>query len=63
MARHLRLAFEGAINHVTSRGNERSDIFADVRDKERFLGLTDGSGFGHLLKLADRRLAESRSLG
>ena len=37
MARHLRLEFEGAIYHVTSRGNERSNIFADDRDKERFL--------------------------
>ena len=37
MARHLRLEFEGAIYHVTSRGNERSNIFANDRDKERFL--------------------------
>lgn len=37
MARHLRREFEGAIYHITSRGNERSDIFAGGRDKERFL--------------------------
>ena len=37
MARHLRLEFGGAIYHVTSRGNERSNIFAEDRDKERFL--------------------------
>jgi len=37
MARHLRLEFEGAIYHITSRGNERSDILAGNRDKERFL--------------------------
>jgi len=37
MARHLRLEYEGAIYHVTSRGNERSDIFVEDRDKERFL--------------------------
>jgi putative transposase len=37
MARHLRLEYQGAIYHVTSRGNERSDIFREVRDKERFL--------------------------
>ena len=37
MARHLRLEFEGAIYHITSRGNERSDIFRDDHDKERFL--------------------------
>ena len=37
MARHLRLEYKGAIYHITSRGNERSDIFRDDRDKERFL--------------------------
>ena len=37
MARHLRLQYEGAIYHVTSRGNERNHIFGDDRDKERFL--------------------------
>jgi len=37
MARHLRLEYEGAIYHITSRGNERSDIFRDDYDKERFL--------------------------
>ncbi len=37
MARHLRLEYEGAIHHVTSRGNERSDIFSLDRDKCRFV--------------------------
>jgi REP element-mobilizing transposase RayT len=37
MARHLRLEYEGAIYHVTSRGNERSDIFAGDEDKRRFV--------------------------
>ena len=37
MARHLRLEFEGAICHVTSRGNERSDIFAGAGDRDRFV--------------------------
>lgn len=37
MARHLRLEFEGAIYHVTSRGNERSEIFGEDKDKEQFL--------------------------
>lgn len=37
MARHVRLEYEGAIYHVTSRGNERSDIFVEDNDKERFL--------------------------
>ncbi|MFH1476077.1 MAG: transposase [Verrucomicrobiota bacterium] len=37
MARHLRLQFPGAIYHVTIRGNGRQSIFADDRDRERFL--------------------------
>ena len=37
MARHLRLEFEGAIYHITARGNERSDIFRDDGDKKKFL--------------------------
>ena len=37
MARHLRLEYEGAIYHITSRGNERSDIFRDGGDKQKFL--------------------------
>lgn len=37
MARPLRLEFDGAIYHVTSRGNERSNVFAAKADKERFL--------------------------
>ena len=39
MARPLRIEFEGALYHITSRGNERKDIFqgrykAIVIDKE-----------------------------
>jgi putative transposase len=37
MARHLRLEYEGAIYHITARGNERTDIFSEDRDNERFL--------------------------
>jgi putative transposase len=39
MARPLRLEHSGAVWHVTSRGNERRDIFRDDRDRERFLGI------------------------
>ncbi len=38
MARPLRLEFEGALYHVTSRGNERSSIFRDDSDRSKFLG-------------------------
>ena len=36
MARHLRLEYEGAIYHITSRGNERSNVFQEDYDKKRF---------------------------
>ena len=37
MARPLRTDFPGAVHHVTSRGNERRDIFYDDTDREMFL--------------------------
>jgi len=37
MARPLRIEFEGAVYHVTSRGNARADIFADDLDRRTFL--------------------------
>jgi REP element-mobilizing transposase RayT len=39
MARALRIEYPGAVYHVTSRGNERRDIFRDDEDRERFLEL------------------------
>jgi len=37
MARPLRVEFDGAIYHVTSRGNARADIFDDDGDRKVFL--------------------------
>lgn len=37
MARPLRLEHEDALWHVTSRGNEKKDIFRDDLDRERFV--------------------------
>lgn len=39
MSRPLRLQFPGAVYHLTSRGNAGQAIFADARDRTRFLGL------------------------
>jgi len=39
MSRPLRLEFEGAFWHITSRGNERKDIFRQDGDRLLFLGL------------------------
>jgi len=37
MARPLRIQFEGAVYHLTSRGNARQDIFLDDEDRAVFL--------------------------
>lgn len=37
MARPLRIEYDGAVYHVTSRGNERKPIFKDDGDRELFL--------------------------
>jgi REP element-mobilizing transposase RayT len=39
MSRPLRLEYSGAVWHVTSRGNERRDVFRDDGDRERFLAV------------------------
>ena len=37
MARPLRIEYPGAVYHVTSRGNARQPVFADVPDRHAFL--------------------------
>jgi putative transposase len=37
MARPLRIEYEGAVYHVTSRGNAREDVYQDDKDRSRFL--------------------------
>jgi REP element-mobilizing transposase RayT len=37
VARQLRIEYEGAFYHVTSRGNQRGQIFWDDQDKDRFI--------------------------
>lgn len=38
MSRPLRIAFSGALYHVTSRGDRREAIFEDDEDRRVFLG-------------------------
>ncbi len=38
MPRKLRMEYEGAIYHVTNRGNRREKIFRDEADRERSPG-------------------------
>jgi len=37
LARPLRIEYPGAFYHVTSRGNEKKDIFKSIKDREKFL--------------------------
>jgi len=37
MARPLRIEYEGAVYHVTSRGNAQADIYLSDDDREMFL--------------------------
>ena len=37
MARPLRITYDGAVYHVTLRGNEQKAIFKDDQDRERYL--------------------------
>ncbi len=37
MGRPIRIEYPGALYHITSRGNERKDIFQDGADREKFL--------------------------
>ena len=41
MGRPLRIEFENAVYHITSRGNERKKIYSDDGDKEKFLELLE----------------------
>jgi putative transposase len=51
MARPLRVEYEGAIYHVTIRGNDRRNIFLDDRDRQRFLDRLAGSVEAHEIRL------------
>jgi putative transposase len=37
MARPIRIEYEGAVYHVTIRGNERKALFKTDADRERFI--------------------------
>jgi len=43
MARALRIQYEGALYHITSRGNEKRNIFKDDSDRVRFLEILNQS--------------------
>ena len=41
MARPLRLAYPGALYHVTTRGNARQAIYFDEQDRQAFLSVLE----------------------
>lgn len=43
MARPLRIEYPGAFYHVTSRGNERREIFKSQKDREKFLSYLESA--------------------
>ena len=43
MGRSLRITFTGAYYHVTSRGNERKDVFKSQIDREKFLSYLESA--------------------
>lgn len=43
MARSLRIEYPGAFYHVTSRGNERKEIFCNRGDREQFLSYLESA--------------------
>jgi len=57
MGRPLRIEFEGALYHITTRGNEQKDIFLDGEDREKFFE------YLQLTKISCSPLARSRWIG
>ena len=43
MGRPLRIEYAGAYYHVTSRGNERKDVFKSQKDREQFLSYLESA--------------------
>jgi REP element-mobilizing transposase RayT len=51
MARPIRVEFDGAVYHVTARGNERKRIYRDEADRRSFLGTLEEAVKMHGLRL------------
>jgi REP element-mobilizing transposase RayT len=51
MSRPLRISYPGAFYHVTSRGNEKRNIFLSVQDRKRFLDYIESANekFGAII--------------
>ncbi len=51
MARPLRIQYPGAFYHVTSRGNERKDIYKTPSDRQRFLAYLESASESYGAKI------------
>ncbi len=47
MVRQLRIEYPGALYHVTSRGNDKKDIFRSIKDREKFLSYLSSASERH----------------
>jgi putative transposase len=43
MGRPLRIEYPGAFYHVTSRGNEKKDVYKSLKDREKFLSYLESA--------------------
>ncbi len=61
MARPLRIEYDGAIYHVTSRGNEKRLIYKDEEDRRIFLDTRHKTNVitGYVIRKADMRVRSS----
>lgn len=59
MARPLRIQYPGAVYHVTSRGNDRKEIFRSTEDKQEFLRILSSSLHIYKVKLHSYVLMEN----
>jgi hypothetical protein len=64
LARLLRIEYPGALYHVTSRGNEKKDIFRSIKDSYTTYSRSGVKGRGTFSRAGDlreglKRLAEN----
>ena len=54
MGRPLRIEYSGAWYHVTSRGNERKDVFKSRADREKFLSYLESASVRYGAVIPDK---------
>jgi len=59
MARQLRIEYEGAFYHVTSRGNQRGKIFWDDKDRKKLKAIIERTKERYLFGIGEIYSSES----